>query len=228
MTQHITHVCPNCGRRIKCDRPLRSTRDFEAESPVGTATLWPTIEYQTYWGISKIADSLLKTLAFWIPANVAVITATVHYRWPESIPGLFSVVSLVGFLRLFGKVPSWHNEVQTEPPAQPAEPAPEPEDKRRFVGWVSESHTRTTQRVEWYHSPVPIPQARSFALALVNNHFEWVDERDLSTHKANISGPNYRKLRRDWVDREWASEMGKRTVVVNRTMIRRIAFESPE
>ncbi len=193
---------------------------------MATTASWPTIQYETFWAVSKLTDSILKTLSVWIPANAIMLSVSMYNEWPPVIPQVFSIATLAGFLRLFGKVPSWHNQVQTEPPARPR---PAPEDARQFVGWETETHTKTTQRLEWYHSPIPIPQARSFALALVSNHFEWFDERDLKEHRANISHSNYRTLRWDWLNRDWCTETGDRkTVIVNKTMIRRIAFESPE
>lgn len=222
-----THVCPDCGRRFKCDQP---TRTFAAESPVTASSgKWPTIDYEVYWGINKLTDALTKALAVWIPANAILLAVSMRFDWSPAIPQVFSVVSMAGLLRTFGKVPSWHNVIETELPAQPGPTDPEPKDTRRFVGWETESHTRSTQHMEWYTPPCPIPQARSFALALVNNGYSWVDERDLRGHKANISHSNYRLLRRDWLDRDWCVELGgNRTAVVNKSLIRRIALDDPE
>lgn len=235
MTQY--HVCPQCGRRIRCTQStedVNTVQVFDALAnnlnqshiELSATRAYPTIKYEVYWGINAVCEPLYKTLAFWLPSTVAVIAATTHYHWPESVPLIFAVASFAGLMRAFGKVPSWHNMIESEPPTQP-KPETETEDTRSFAGWETTDKTKTTLHMEWYTPPVPIKQARSFALALVNNRFEWVDERDLEVHKANISGPNYRKLRRDWIARDWASEEGKRTAIVARSMIRRIAFEEP-
>lgn len=188
---------------------------------------YPTIRYEVYWGIRQVSDALLKTCAAWILTNGIIWPISMYNDWPIIIPSAWSVISPALFLRLFGQVPDWHNRIDREPPAQ-SQPAPEPEDERQFAGWATETRTKTTLHIDWYTPPVPFRQAQSFALALVNNRFEWVDERDLETHKANISGPNYRELRKDWIRREWVEEKGKRTAIISRSMIRRFAFEEPE
>jgi hypothetical protein len=230
------HICPECGRRIRCDRPEPDTQPAQVYDLAAShveltpSRAYSTLRYETYWANAQMANAFFKVVAFTILPVVGATVATVHNHWPEVIPGYIFVISLCVSLRLFGKVPEWHNLVETEPPAQP-DPAPDPapEDTRKFVGWETETHTHSSQKLEWYTPPVPIQQAQSFALALVNNHFEWVDERDLRAHRANISHGNYRTLRHDWLDRGWCAKVGANgTTVTNNHMIRRIAFESPE
>jgi hypothetical protein len=180
-----------------------------------------------------MSDALLKTLAAWIPLNAIMLGVSMRNEWSPVIPQVLSLSSLVGFLLIFGKVPDWHNMIESEPPVQP-EPEPEPEDRREFAGWSLEAVNRTRNSIqmrmveEWYTPPCPIDQAMSYALALVNNHFEWFDERHLKDHMANISGGNYRALRGDWLKRKWCAEYGKKTLVTDKRMILKIAFDKPE
>lgn len=237
MTQYVYHhTCPECGRRIRCNRPEQATQpgqvfDLLAQSHIelSPTRAYPTIKYEVYWGINAVCEPLYKTLAFWLPSTVAVIAATTYYHWPESVPLIFAVASFAGLMRAFGKVPSWHNMIESEPPAQP-EPEPEPEDTRRFVGWETTDQTKTTMHMEWYTPPVPLKEARSFALAVCNRGYEWIAERDLKKYGAQISGPNFRTLRQDWITRGWCAESGRNnaTMVVNRHMVKRVAFEEPQ
>lgn len=228
MAQYATHVCPNCGRRFKCDQPVRT---FASESPTlvpGEFRPWPSIQYEVYYGVRTISSAFYKALAVWIPVNAIAYGIFKYLDAPAFVPIAFNIGTIAACMSTFGKVPSWHNAVQTEAPRVESEPQ-EPEDKRGFVGWETETHTKTTQHMEWYTSPIPIRQARSFALALVNNGFGWIDERDLSNHKANISQSNYRKLRRDWIDRGLCTETGDRkTAIRAKHTIWRIAFEPPK
>lgn len=236
----MTHynTCPKCGyKRVRCN--AHATQTFEAVAPTlapaGAATPWPSIQYEVYWGISRISDALLKSAAAWLAINAPMwgIWGSVGRDVPILFPSAVSLFSIPVFLRVFCKVPSWHNAVQTEPPAQPDEPQ-EGEDKREFAGWKLDvtDRTKTTMRLtmveEWYNPPCPMNQAMSYALALVNNHFEWFDERHLEEHGANISSGNYRALRRDWLDRKWCKPYGKKTIVTDKRMILKIAFDKPE
>lgn len=238
--RNFDHVCPHCGRKIKCDWKRDSqrekTRDFESGRVMAHPVALPpglpfrTIQYEVYWGIRTITDALVKSLAVWIPVNAIALGVSMYEDWSPVVPQVFSIASLIACLRMFGKVMDWENVVETNaPPAPISAPEPADEDERNFAGWASVESTKTTQRIEWYTPPCPIVQARSYALALVNRKFDWVDERRLRDDKVGISGPNYRRLRQDWIRREWIGAVGgNRTVIYNKSMIRRIAFESPE
>lgn len=234
MGKHV-HVCWKCGARIKCDAP--ATRTFEATTPTlapSTSAPWPSIQYEVYYGVRTISDAFYKALAVWIPVNAIAYGIFKYLDAPVFVPIAFNIGTIAACMSAFGKVPSWHNAVQTEAPQQREPESKEQEDKREFVGWKLDvtDRTKTTMRLtmveEWYTPPCPLDQAMSYALALVNNHFEWFDERHLKDHGAKISGGNYRALRSDWLERKWCAEYGKKTLVTDKRMILKIAFDKPE
>jgi hypothetical protein len=143
------------------------------------------------------------------------------------IPDTIFLASFIWIANRLSSVPSWHNRIQTEPQEQSA---PAPEDKRHFVGWNFSIATGTSDHtLEDYLPPVPIPAARSYAMALVNNGFKWVSEKQLKTHRANISQSQYFKLRNDWIGRGWCKATAdQKTVIHKRNIIYRIAFEEPK
>lgn len=235
--EHVYHVCPNCGRRLKCDQPRRvaeplRTNDVRVFENSGAAWLGGPRQLRLVMpdAVTMFLEPIFKSAATSILAMMFLpgVVFGVSHSWELtlfSFPVTFAVsfsLALVNFAKFYTYAPP-----EPEPDAEP-EPEPEPpEDKRAFVGWESEARTKTTMRLEWYVPPVAVSEARSFALAVVNNGFSWVDERGLKRHNASISGPNYRKLRRDWLERGWCAEVGKATVVRNRHMVRRIALEQP-
>jgi len=175
--------------------------------------------------VGKIADALGWSAAAWIVTNAIVWPIAMYNAVPGIVPMAYSIISYPVFMRMFGKVPVWHNAVQKEPPAQPKQEL-EHEDRRHFVGWETGAPEHD---IEWYTPDIPLPQARSYALAVVNNNYAWVAEDKLKLHNANISQSNYRLLRLDWIARQWcyATNDGK-TIVRRRSLIHRIAFEEPK
>jgi hypothetical protein len=189
--------------------------------------------------VHLMVKPLYQTIAFTLPITVGAIVATQRYHLDPLVTPLLFCVSFGALMTRFARFLTWNEPQYRQPDAERDEDEPEeepaPEISTQALAWQDIQKTQggvklralIVPRIDNPDKHIPVKLVQRFAIAVVNNGMEWVDERDLE----GIGRTVYRSIREAWMEWGYAVKTPDRKTVLTehgRVMTRKVAMTPPE